>query len=313
MAPLDIAVVGQIARDLVLLVDEIPGPGGTAAVRSRREMLGGKGANLAVASAQLGMSVALVGVVGEDQVGDRLVAQVQADGIDVSPVIRRHYATTGLIVDVVTEDGQWRYLEDLPADVLLTEADIASAATTLTAAASVMVQLQQPSVSALAAARCAHAADRLVVLEGALADDEHRDALLATADVLRADHSEAELVTGNRLDSVEAAVRAARGLLTSGPFLVAFALSDGNVFVWEEDFLFLPLIDTKVVDTTGSGDAFTAALTAALIRGQGPHQAARHAVAAAAATVGRPGGRPALQAETISKYLIRLDTMLAKT
>ena len=46
---------GQIARDLVLVVDEAPGPGQSASVRERREMLGGKGANQAVALAQLGM------------------------------------------------------------------------------------------------------------------------------------------------------------------------------------------------------------------------------------------------------------------
>ena len=52
----EIVVVGQIARDLVLVVDEVPGPGGTAPVRERREMLGGKGANIAVGLAQLGVT-----------------------------------------------------------------------------------------------------------------------------------------------------------------------------------------------------------------------------------------------------------------
>ncbi len=63
-------VVGQIARDLVLVVDEVPGPGSSAPVRERREMLGGKGANIAVGLAQLGAPVKLVGVVGDDDIGD---------------------------------------------------------------------------------------------------------------------------------------------------------------------------------------------------------------------------------------------------
>jgi sugar/nucleoside kinase (ribokinase family) len=61
----DVIVAGQIARDLVLVVDDVPGAGQSAAVRQRREMLGGKGANQAVALAQLGMRVALLGVVGD--------------------------------------------------------------------------------------------------------------------------------------------------------------------------------------------------------------------------------------------------------
>lgn len=291
----DVAVVGQIARDLVLVVDEVPDAGSTTSVRSRRETLGGKGANIAVASAQLGMSVALVGVVGDDEIGSQLLDQARADGIDVSQVVRR--ATTGLVVDIVTTDGKWRYLEDLPSDALVTEADVESAADTLAAAASVIVQLQQPSATALAAARCA---EGLVVLEGAPVDDERRDALLANADILRADHREAELLTGRRLDSVDSAARAGRELLEAGPSFVTFALEDGNVFVWEDDVLFLPLTDTKVVDTTGGGDAFTAALTASVVRGDDRYQAARNAVAAAGDTVGHAGGRPALSPSMLS-------------
>ena len=64
-------VFGQIARDLVLVVDAMPGVSRSADVHQRRELLGGKGANQAVGLAQLGMRPALAGVVGEDQVGQR--------------------------------------------------------------------------------------------------------------------------------------------------------------------------------------------------------------------------------------------------
>ena len=89
MAGLDAIAVGQVARDLVLLVDEVPGAARTAPVRRRRELLGGKGANQAVGLAQLGARVGLLGVVGLDEVGDRLLGQARSDGIDVAPVLRR--------------------------------------------------------------------------------------------------------------------------------------------------------------------------------------------------------------------------------
>ncbi|MFF0522439.1 PfkB family carbohydrate kinase [Actinomadura nitritigenes] len=113
----DVCVVGQIARDLVLVVGEVPGPGGSARVRRRREMLGGKGANQAVGLAQLGMRPALAGVVGDDDAGRDALGQAVRDGIDVSAVVRREGARTGLIVDVVDGDGRWRHLEDLPPPV----------------------------------------------------------------------------------------------------------------------------------------------------------------------------------------------------
>jgi ribokinase len=65
-------------------------------------------------------------------------------------------------------------------------------------------------------------------------------------------------------------------------------------------------VDTPVVDTTGAGDALVAGLVAALMRGQEPRQAARFAVAAAAATVGHPGGRPNLSTEAIDEQLVNV-------
>ncbi|NKE55945.1 hypothetical protein FXN61_03530 [Lentzea sp. PSKA42] len=279
-------VVGQIARDLVLVVDEVPGPGGTAPVRERREMLGGKGANIAVGLAQLGAPVQLVGVVGDDDIGERLIARAAADGIGTEAVVRRPRCDTGLIVDVVA-DG-WRYLEDLPDGVLLREDDLPI--DLIARAAVVVVQLQQPPEVALKAAR---AATGCVVLDGA--PHGLRDELLASADVLRADHREAELLSGRTITSADDAVRAAHDVREQGPKLVAFAVDDvGNAFVWDGGELVLPLGDAEVVDTTGGGDAFVAALTFALTRGDSPADAARRAVQASGATVSHPGGRPDL-------------------
>jgi ribokinase len=289
-----VVVIGQVARDLVLVVADVPDSGGTATVRTRLEMLGGKGANIAVALAQLDVPVALLGVVGDDQVGDHLLDQAKSDRINTGPVIRRVSTASALIVDLVTTDGKWRYLEHIPAAVLLTEADVRSAAAAVSSAASVVIQLQQPSAAALAAARLARDSGRRVVLDGAPADDERRAALLAAADVLRVDQREGEILTGEALDSTQAALRAGRALLGRGPSLVALATAGGNVFVWDDEHCVIPHVDTEIRDTTGAGDAFVAALTAALTRGQNPRQAARLAVAAAAATVGHPGGRPDL-------------------
>ena len=70
----------------------------------------------------------------------------------------------------------------------------------------------------------------------------------------------------------------------------------GNVFTWDGGELVVPLGDVRVVDTTGGGDAFVAALAFALTRGDGPEEAARLAVEASGATVTHPGGRPNLTA-----------------
>lgn len=60
--------------------------------------------------AQLGERVGLVGVVGDDEVAGDLLAQARRDGIDVSTVARRPDTATGLIVEALETNGDWRYL-----------------------------------------------------------------------------------------------------------------------------------------------------------------------------------------------------------
>jgi ribokinase len=148
----DVVVAGQLARDLVLVVDDVPEAGQSRRVRERREMLGGKGANQAVAVAQLGLRPALIAVAGDDEADSRLLEQAMRDGIDVSAVIIREGTATGLITDIVDAAGHWRYLEDLPPSVLLSERDVRTGARLFDGARWASVQLQQPAAAVLTAA-----------------------------------------------------------------------------------------------------------------------------------------------------------------
>ncbi|HEU4348360.1 MAG TPA: PfkB family carbohydrate kinase, partial [Actinoplanes sp.] len=152
----------------------------------------------------------------------------------------------------------------------------------------VLVQLQQPPDAAAAAARLGHDAGRLVVLDGVPRDD----ALLGYADVVRADATEAGAWLGVPPADFGPA---ARERLAKGPSLIALEVPGGNLAVWADGELLVPLTGEPVVDTTGGGDAFVAALTASLLRGESYPEAARRAGAASGATVGHPGGRPDLR------------------
>ncbi len=267
----------------MLSVDDLPEPGSSADATGRQEQLGGKGANQAVGLAQLGVRPSLIAVAGDDVIGDVLLDQARRDGIDVSGVVRRRGVLTGLIVEILS-GAKYRYIEHLP---LLTVADVEQRAEQIRQKDAVLVQLQQPADVAAVAARIGHDAGRLVVLDGAPEDD----ALLACADVVRADDKEAQMLLG----VPPAEMRdAARKLLEKGPRLIAVAVDDGNLFVWADGDVLVPLTDDEVVDTTGGGDAFVAALTASLLRGDPYPEAARRATAASGATVGHAGGRPGL-------------------
>jgi ribokinase len=297
----DVVVLGQIGCDVVVHGER------------RRELLGGKGANQAVGLAQLGVRVALVGVVGDDDAGSSVRAQAAADGIDVTAVVRRSGSRTAVLTDRVGESGERRLVEDVPPEVLLSSGDVRSAAGAVGGCRALSLQLQQPGPAVRAALDLAPAGS-LVVADGAPDDGATREAVLGRAHVVRADAEEAALLVGRELDGVDAVRAAAAELLTAGPRLVQLAAGRaGNLVAWRagpapgpagghwaDGEVLVPLLDDGAVDPTGAGDASVAALVASLLGGAPPEDAAWAAGAAAALTVGHAGGRPRLAPDRVS-------------
>jgi ribokinase len=246
-----------------------------------------------VGLSQLGAPVALVGVVGEDPEGARVLLRAARDGIDITAVVPR--GRTALLVDIVDEQGSRRLLEDIPEESLVTVEDLEQAHAVLDKADTVSIQLQQPPATVLAAADAGRRRRARVVVDGA-PDPGIHDELLAVVDVLRADAEEAQLLAGGPVTHVDDALALGRRLLAAGPGLIALAVTGvGDLLVWPDGSHLLPLSDARVVDPTGAGDAFTAGLIAGLRDGADERTAGRLASAAASSTVERLGGRPELR------------------
>ncbi|WP_299165610.1 PfkB family carbohydrate kinase [uncultured Arthrobacter sp.] len=290
-----VVVVGQVARDLVLTIGSMPEEGGSTPVQERRELLGGKGANQAVACRQLEAAVELIGVVGDDPPGRAVLAQAVGDGIGVDGVIRRPDAPTALLLDIVEPHGVRRLFEDVDQRMLLTADDVRGSEDALRAADAVLVQLQQPPQAVSAVLEIASAAGSLVITDGAAADEDSRELVLRRAVVVRADTEETEALAGWKPRDLAQTIEAAQSLVESGPRIVALAVpTGGNVVAWQDGHVVLPLIDDDPVDPTGAGDAFVAALAISLLQGDDMRTAGWLAAAAAAQVVGTAGGRPHL-------------------
>jgi ribokinase len=296
----DVVVVGQVGRELVRAGGE------------QREMLGGTGANQAVALAQLGVPVALIGVVGDDVPGREVLAQATLDGVDIAGVVVRPGSRTTLLA------------EGLPDDELLTAADVIAVGDQIASCQALVLQLGQPGDTVRAALeRVSDTA--VVVTDGAPSDEQTREAALRRADVVRADTAEAGPLVGRELGGIDDARDAAAELLTAGARLVALAVgSPGDLVAWRagpalgvvaEDLvadprwadgeIVVPLLGEDPVDPMGAGDAFVAALTAALLGGSGPEDAAWVAAAAASLAVAQPGGRLQLRPEAVGEVVRR--------
>src|SRR3972149_751989 len=77
-----LTVVGSLNTDLVIRAPKLPETGETVTGGEFSIFPGGKGANQAVAAARLGAEVTMVGCVGGDDFGRRLVDGLKAEGID---------------------------------------------------------------------------------------------------------------------------------------------------------------------------------------------------------------------------------------
>jgi ribokinase len=106
MSPHHVLVVGSANVDLVVRLDAPPGAGQTVLAQRLERHPGGKGANQAVAAARMGATVQLVGCVGDDADGERLVHDLGEEGIDTSTVAVAHDVPTGLAFVSVFPDGE---------------------------------------------------------------------------------------------------------------------------------------------------------------------------------------------------------------
>ncbi len=248
---ISITVIGSINLDIVARVRNFPLPGETItnAVVSRSP--GGKGANQAVAAQRLGASVFMVGRVGSDPFADEAMHTLREEGVDLSYCKPLENQATGLALIVVNEAGENQIVVAPGANAAFDAAQLELPRTD-----ACIAQLQVPMETILKAARahnnffCLNAAPvKPVPLE-----------LLEHVDLLVVNEIEARAL-GSELDSYH-------GLLASTFGARGAVLSRNGQ----------PIASAKppaveVVDTTGAGDAFTAALTIALVSGMQPQAA----------------------------------------
>lgn len=85
-SPPPLVFVGAATFDAITLVDRFPEPDERQVATAVQYAGGGPAATAAVAAARLGVPAAFVGAVGDDDEGERIVAGLRAEGVDVTGV-----------------------------------------------------------------------------------------------------------------------------------------------------------------------------------------------------------------------------------
>ncbi len=285
----DLLVVGSANADLVIGVERRPAPGETVLGSDLAVHPGGKGANQSLAAARLGARTALLARVGDDDHGRLLLASQRAAGVDTDGVLVGG-APTGVALITVDPSGDNSIVVSPGANGASTPEDVRAAAPLLAAARVISVQLEIPLATVAETVRRRGPETRLVLNPSPPAPLPAE--VLAACDPLVVNEHEARYILGDGAgptsqDWAAPCSRSARAR-SSSPWarlgaLVADSRTDSL------DHLVSP--EVEAVDTTGAGDAFTAALAWRLGRGDALREAAAFAVRVGAAAVTARGAQ----------------------
>jgi ribokinase len=264
-----VCVVGSVNADLTFRVDTLPRPGQTVLASSLSTVPGGKGGNQAVAAARAGASVQLVAALGSDAVADQLRAHLRGNDVGLDGVVSvpGPSGTAVITVDAAAENtiavapGANAHLTVNSADVraVIADSDV------------LLLQLEIPITTAIAAAEIARAADAVVIVNASPSGAPPHD-LLGLSHL-------ADVVVVNEAE--------AREWHWPVPHLVITRGRRGASYLGADERFDVPAPEVQAVDTTGAGDVFAGVLAAAWRDGH--EDALRRACAGGALSTLVPG------------------------
>jgi ribokinase len=289
-----IVVFGSINMDLVTKTPRLPVAGETIQGDEFFTAAGGKGANQAVAAAKLGIPTQMVGRLGNDDFGRRLLIQLQAAGVGTDGVSVDEATSSGVAVITVDDRGENNIVIVAGANGRLDEVDVERLRTNLPGAAALLMQFEIPLPTVLLAAQAARQVNVPVILDPAPARDIPTE-LYPLVDILTPNQLEATQLVGFPVDGQEAAAKAATELRRRGVGTAIVKLGDWGVFcATAEETFFVPAFPVQAVDTVAAGDAFNGGLAAALSQGLPLRQAVGWGAAAGALAATKSGAQPSL-------------------
>lgn len=278
-----IACVGITVLDRIWYLSDLPKEGGKCVANDYTEVGGGPAATAAVAAAKLGAEVDFIGRVGDDDTGNRLLAELESLGVNTRYTRVFKGARSSQSAVLVDASGE-RIIANYPSPDLPANAD----------------WLQELDFSqwdvVLADVRWHDGAKQAFTLARQQGITTVLDADITPQDIAElvtlSDHAAFSAPGLQRLTSLtepEGALKKAQ-MLTNGHVYVTHG-KEGCYWLDKGLLSHQPGFSIDVVDTTGAGDVFHGALAVGLAQNEPVPEAVRYASAVAALKCTRPGGR----------------------
>jgi ribokinase len=291
---LAVVVFGSINMDLVVRAPRLPRAGETLIGHTFFTAPGGKGANQAVACSRLGAPTRMIGRVGDDVFGTVLRDGLSTYGVDVSGVAVQAGQPSGVALIAVNDAAENQIIVVPGANGTLGSADLAHLESALAGARVLLLQLEVPLESVVAAARLAHQSGVTVILDPAPARLLPAE-LYVMIDILTPNETEAASLVEFSLSDEDAVTRAAKILIKRGARSVIVKLGCKGAY-WTDGSTgkFFTAFEVEAVDTVAAGDAFNGGLAVALSEGRARDEAIRWGMAAGALAVTKVGAQPSM-------------------
>lgn len=287
-----ILVIGSLNMDLSIDLAKMPVTGETILGRGIAYKAGGKGANQACAAGKLGGRVRMLGCVGQDEFGQKLVKSLSESGAETDYIKESRDLPTGTAVIYVDDNGDNSIVVIPGANMACDIEYLKEQDEQFHWCDYVVLQMEIPYEAVWYSVKRAKELGKMVILNPAPAPDEIPEEILSLVDYLTPNETEIIALNGKSKDDIR---EGAEKLLSRGVSNVIATLGDrGALLVNRYGETFYPARKVVSVDTTAAGDCFNGAMVAALAEGQSEAEAILFANIASSIAVTRKGAQESL-------------------
>ncbi|MGY3777805.1 ribokinase [Isobaculum melis] len=291
-------VLGSLNLDLVMTTSKLPNIGETILGEDIQYMLGGKGANQAVAASRIGQDVTLLGGLGDDTFGEKIRKHLAEENLDLTHVKTFNNMFTGIasIFKLPTDNS----IVVIPGANHLVDTQYLTEVQSVIQKGNVLLsQLEIPLETVKEGMAFAKEQQMLTILNPAPYHEGVKE-IMPFVDIVTPNETEFEGLCGQSWSTVaELEQEMLAWSEANQTQLIVTRGEHGTSYTNHGKVIHLPAIQVKVVDTTGAGDTFNGILAYELSQGMSMDDAVRRASIGASLSVQAFGAQTGMPTKAV--------------
>ncbi len=288
-----VLVFGSLNYDLTLYVDELPKKGETITSKGMKYSIGGKGANQAATLAKLGLEVSMVGKVGRDDEGKKIIEELKSLNVNVESIIECD-KNTGKAYITVNNQGKNTIVISGGANSDIDKNYIAQFRDKIKSVDAVLMQLEIPLEAVKECLTVAKELNKLTILNPAPAVMLDKN-VLSKVDILIPNETELGVLCQKEVISETEILNACKYLNKNGVKTIIVTLGKKGCALFNNNKLtFYEPHDAIVIDTTAAGDSFIGGFLYSYLNDKGIEKSIDFGQKVSAITVSREGALVAI-------------------